>query len=88
MKRYVVEGVWSGYVSSQRRPCHRRVIKKWLADSFAKIVAIRFTDGTTMDITVRPCTFREKVQEIRGYDALLDAAIGKEGFVSVDDLKV
>jgi hypothetical protein len=87
-KRFVVECIWSGYRSEQRRPCHRTVHSKSYADSLRKISAIRFTDGTTMDIIVRPANFREKVHEIHGYDNLLRAAIGKEGFVSVDESQV
>jgi len=71
--RYVIEGEWSGYTSSQQRVCHRRVTEKqYVADWIKETPCIRFTDGTSLYLTVRPCTFREKVKEIRGYDSLLD----------------
>ena len=68
--RFIVEAVWSGYRSSQSRPCHRRVVKSWEAEALAKVKTVAFTDGTTMSVTVRPCAPREKVQEIHGYDSL------------------
>lgn len=84
--RYVIEGTWSGYHSGQRRVCHRRVLTKRQAEAQSKISCIAYTDGTTLSLSVRPATFREKVQEIRGYDGLIYDAVrhGMTGYCSVD----
>jgi hypothetical protein len=86
-KRYVVECVWSGYVSSQSRPCHRTVERNFI-ERFKALHTIAFTDGTTMSVTVRECKPREKVTEIRGYSSLLRDAVmdGHKGYVSVTDI--
>ena len=85
--RFVVECVWSGYRSSQG-PCHRTVIRKYLAAALKKVHTIGFTDNTTMSVEVRECKPREKVQEIHGYDSLLNKCWfkKKEGFISVMEL--
>ena len=87
-KRYVVEGMWSGYRSSQTRICHRTVTRypEWF-----KVHTIRFTDGTTLDITVRLCKPREKVHLIHGYDDLITEANSFDrerdsGYVTVEEL--
>ena|SRR5271166_3675162 len=88
-KRFVVECVWSGYTSRQSRPCHRTVIDKYLAKRLERFHTIAFTDGTTMSVSVRPCTFREKVAEIKGYVSLLNDFAYRDdlsGYVSVMDL--
>ncbi len=87
-KRYVVECVWSGYRSSQARPCHRRVITKGMAERLRKIQAIVFTDGTNMSVDVREAKPRERVQEIRGYDELLGKFVQRnaEGYCYVQTL--
>lgn len=84
-QRFVVEGIWSGYRSSQQRPCHRRVVSRWKAEALSKITAVQFTDNTTMTVTVRPAEKYEKVKEIHGYDDLLDDALHKrlEGWIRV-----
>lgn len=73
--RFVIEGTWSGYTSAQTRVVHRAVhsvafkrLRKW-AESAG---GIRFTDGTSLLISVRDCKPRERVQEIRGYSSLID----------------
>lgn len=72
--RYVLEGIWRGYRSSQDHPVHREVIRPsqkkfldWLRNTFC----IRYTDGTTLELHVRPAKPREKVQEINGYRSLI-----------------
>ena len=91
-KRFVVECEWSGYRSGQSRVCHRTVIPKYMADLLSKLTTVGFTDGTTMSVRVRPCTFREKVQQIKGYNSLLDKiawndSLREKSFVSVMELK-
>ncbi|HZZ82028.1 MAG TPA: hypothetical protein VFE62_26245 [Gemmataceae bacterium] len=81
-KRYILEGTWSGYHSAQRRIVHRQLFRKPV-----NLSCIRYTDGTTLDISVRPAKPRERVKEIHGYTSLVrDAlAIGKD-YVSVDEI--
>lgn len=88
-KRFVVECVWSGYVSSQARPCHRTVETGRRVAALQKIDGVIFTDGTTMSVSVRPAAPREKVQEIHGYDQLLSdfARRGMTGWCRVADLR-
>lgn len=72
MARYVLEGIWSGYRSSQSRPCHREIItRKSTLEYFSKLAGVRFTDGTTMDFSTRKCLPRERVKLIHGYDDLI-----------------
>ena len=73
-KRFVIEGVWSGYRSSQRRIVHRTVHKgstKRLRAWVKKTHGIQYADGTTLYLTVRDCKPREKVKEIKGYVKLI-----------------
>lgn len=87
-KRYIIEGTWSGYRSSQSRVCHRTVTTR--PDQYKGLHTVAFTDGTTMNITLRPCMLRERVKEIHGYDSLLDkivnAGLCDKGYVSVMDV--
>jgi len=85
-KRYVIEGEWSGYTSSQSRICHRVVTQH--PNDYKKIQAIQYTDGTCLYLTVRPCLPRERIKEIHGYDSLIKKFIDKglTGFVKVEDL--
>ena len=72
--RFIIEGEWSGYQSSQQRVVHRTVHKgswKKLREWAEKTYAIRYTDGTSLCLTVRDCKPRERVQEIHGYDSLI-----------------
>jgi hypothetical protein len=73
-KRFVIEGEWSGYRSSQQRVVHRTVhsgsdkkLRKWAEHT----PAIRYTDGTSLSLTVRDCQPRERVKEIPSYSALI-----------------
>ena len=74
-ERFVIEGEWSGYTSAQRRVVHRSVhgkaykrLRAW-AD---KTHAIRFTDGTSLVLSVRDCKPRERVAEIGSYARLIE----------------
>lgn len=86
MGRYVLEGEWSGYRSSQRRIVHREVISEKRAKDF-KLSSIEYSDGTRLDIYVRPAKPRERVSAINGYSSLIRKAekTGKE-FVTVSEL--
>ena len=74
MKRFIIEGTWSGYNSGQRHVVHRTVhtasykkLRAWAE----KTSAIYYTDGTSLNIAVRDTKPRERVKEIRGYVALI-----------------
>lgn len=73
-KRYVLEGEWSGYQSSQQRVVHRVVVKgsrrkflQWVSQTFE----IRYTDGTGLRLAVREAEPREKVRVIDRYGELI-----------------
>ena len=72
--RFIIEGEWSGYRSSQQRVVHRTVhqpgFKKLLAWA-EKTHAIAYTDGTQLYIRVRDCKPRERIKELHGYDSLI-----------------
>jgi len=71
-ERWIVEGEWSGYTSSQRHVVHRAVISKRTALAIRmKLGWITYPDGTTLNLSVRPCQPREKVVQIHGYDSLI-----------------
>jgi len=84
--RYVLEGIWSGYNSSQKQPCHRTVTKS--PNLYKDIHSVVFTDNTWMSVSLRPCKPREKVIEIHGYDSLFNEIIDKKltGTISVENL--
>lgn len=74
-KRFVIEGEWSGYRSSQQRVVHRQVYpggRNKLREWAEKTHGIRYTDGTMLYLTVRDCKPRERVKEIRGYTSLIE----------------
>lgn len=70
--RYVLEGEWSGYTSSQQRVVHREVVSKKTAEAANELGSIRYTDGTCLYLSARPCKPREKVQTILGYRSLIN----------------
>jgi hypothetical protein len=73
-KRFVIEGTWLGYRSSQDRVVHRtvhRAAEKRLRSWADKTFAITYTDGTQLQLYVRDCEPRERVKEIHGYDSLI-----------------
>lgn len=72
--RYVLEGEWTGYVSSQQRVVHREVVTKRRADNLKKLHKIVYTDGTSLLVRVREAEYREKVREVHSYDALIRKA--------------
>jgi len=66
--RFIIEG------ESQRHVVHRTVhpgafkrLRAWAEKTYG----IRYTDGTTLVLTVRDAKPRERVREIRGYDSLI-----------------
>ena len=74
-KRFIIEGEWLGYRSSQDRIVHRSVhdgSRKKLRAWAEKTFAIYYTDGTRLRLEVRDCKPRERVEEIRGYTKLIE----------------
>lgn len=86
--RYVIECIWSGYRASQARPCHRVVVSKAEAMRYKDVQGVRFTDGTTMYVSIRQAKPREQVEEIHGYDRLFSAIFSQKlgGWVNVNDV--
>lgn len=87
MTRYVLEGEWSGYRSSQRRIVHREVVSAKRAERLKNLHSIQYTDGTCLYIEVREAKYREKITPIRGYSSLISQAehTGKS-YVTVKEL--
>jgi hypothetical protein len=88
MTRYIIEGVWTGYVSRQQRVVHRTVhdgAEKKLRAWAENAGSISYTDGTRLILSVRDCKPRERVEQIHGYTSLIkDCAYYDVS--SVDDL--
>jgi hypothetical protein len=74
MKRFVLEGEWSGYRSAQQCVVHRTAHKgseKTLRAWAERIHAIQFTDGTALRLSVRDAAPGERITAIHGYDSLI-----------------
>ena len=74
MARFVLEGMWRGYRSSQDQVVHREVVdgsRKKFLEWARKTFCIRYTDGTTLELSVRPCVPRERVAVKKGYTSLI-----------------
>ena len=81
--RFVLEGEWTGYWSSQRRVVHRTVTRN--PARYEHLTYIAYTDGTALELRLRPCVPREKVTEIHGYDSLIEKCL-RHGVCRVDQL--
>lgn len=82
--RFVLEGEWSGYTSSQRQIVHREVVTKRRAERLKSLRTIVYTDGTTLNLSLRPAEHREKVKEIKSYSSLIyDAENSGQGVYRV-----
>ena len=75
MSRFVIDGEWSGYNSGQTRIVHRTVhngafkkLRNWAEEAGC----IVFSDGTVLTLQARDCKPEERVQEIHGYDKLIE----------------
>ena len=71
-KKFIIEGEWSGYTSSQRHTVHRTIhsdpeLRAWAE----KTHAIHYTDGTQLILSCRDVRIGEKIEEIHGYDVLI-----------------
>lgn len=81
MARYVLEGEWTGYRSSQQRVVHREVVNARVAAQLRGLHKIVYTDGTSLLIHVREAEYREKVQTIHQYNDLIRDALKHGGSV-------
>lgn len=85
--RYVLEGEWTGYRSSQQRVVHREVVIGKFAEQVRKLHSIQYTDGTSLIIRVRPANHREHVARLDSYGDLIRKAVAHGGStVRVADL--
>jgi hypothetical protein len=85
MKRYIIEGKWSGYTSAQQRVVHRTVtVSTKLADKIKTLESIQFTDGTSLYITVREAKYREKVEIKDSYTNLINKCISQNKTKVID----
>ena len=78
--RYIIEGTWRGYSSSQDHVCHREVYKSNrkvspFIETLRKLYSIPFSDGTALIVSVREAKPREKVQEKHGYTKFIRDAV-------------
>ena len=93
MTRYVLEGEWTGYRSSQQRVVHREVIDdrasgKKRVERLRNLHTIVYTDGTSLNLRLREAKTREKVQTIHSYRELIrDAEMVGKSRVLVSELK-
>lgn len=71
MTRFVLEGTWTGYTSSQSRVCHREVLTEKRADSLRHLHRIVYTDGTSLLISIREAKPREAIKPIHQYNELI-----------------
>lgn len=86
--RYLLEGEWTGYTSSQRRVVHREIIRdKRRVERLRDLRVIVYTDGTSLLLSLREMRRGEKANEIHGYRALVREAEMRGGSrVHVADL--
>lgn len=88
-QRYVLEGTWRGYNSGMDRVVHSEVIqgsRKMFLAWLQKTFCIRYTDGTMLELNVRPAKPRERVEEKHGYKSLIYDCFHQD-VSSVADLK-
>ena len=79
MARYVLEGEWTGYTSAQRRVVHREVVDgrvsgKRRINRLRALHAIVYTDGTSLNLSLRLAKPREKIVAILAYRELIREA--------------
>lgn len=88
-RRFVIEGTWTGYRSSQERVVYRSVhtrTERKLLEWARKTYGIRYTDGTMLLIRVRNAEHLERVKELKGgYGKLIQECV-HYGVSSVQEL--
>ena len=73
--RFVLEGEWTGYTSSQSRVVHREVVTGKRVEALKNLHTIIYTDGTSLLLHLREAKPREKVQEVKSYTSLINDAL-------------
>ena len=84
-ERYVVEGVWSGYVSAQSRVVHRTVETRDFAEKVMALGSILYTDGTSLWLSAKPIPKGERVKESNQYGSLIRDCV-QQGVNRVSEL--
>lgn len=75
-RRWIVEGTWSGYTSSQTKVVHRHVVhSEKHAKAIEALACITYTDGTTLSLTVRKAKPYERVKKQEAYTKLINDCI-------------
>lgn len=85
--RYIIEGEWTGYRSSQQRIVHREVTdNQKLAEVIMKQYGIRYSDGTMLILRVRAMAKGERAHDLRNSYGSLIRDCFRYGCWSVDGL--
>jgi hypothetical protein len=72
---YLLEGTWSGYVSSQAHVVHREIVSAERAGRLSRLSQIVYTDGTTLDLSLLELEPGEATEDlIAGYADLIREA--------------
>ena len=75
--RWIIEGQWSGYTSSQSHCCYRQIFDEKKAKAIESMHRIMFSDGTCLYLSARPAKFREKIVEQKSYQRLVMDELAK-----------
>ena len=84
--RYVIEAEWS-----RNRKVHYRFVTK-NPHAWAGLNSIVFTDGSSLDVSMRPCKPLERVEEIKSvysilFEKLKYSPLCQKGIISALDIK-
>ena len=78
-KCWMIEGIWSGYRSSQQRVCHREYTHNFKqVEAIKKLGSIRFSDNTWLYLNVSNITgqhWRKRPPVINGYHSLINKCL-------------
>lgn len=88
MSRFIIEGTWTGYNTSQSKIVHVSVheaSRKKLREFVEKTYSILYTDGTRLLLRVRDAKPRERVKARPSYMSLIEECC-HHGVSSVDAL--
>ncbi len=87
-QKFMIEGEWTGYRSSQQRIVHRHYTTSKAEAEGVKAIGygITFDDGTSLLLTVKEVSGRGLPKEIHGYNSLIYDCRTK-GVSSVSELQ-
>ncbi len=81
---WMIEGVWSGYTSSQSRCVHRHYLTD--KDEVEKLQTIRYTDGTALYLSIKEIKDKkELLPDNDNYTSLINQCL-KHNIWNVADL--